>query len=113
MKKRWKAIPGLTEGFMVASFGNSGLDGKDWYVVTDHMRSSELCDTDSDAKTDAILCAAAPDLLEALKDVIGDCRCSVKERYSGHLVDCSVPHALEVIAKAEGKSETNLGVKNG
>jgi len=51
-----------------------------------------------------VLCqlhASAQDLLDALKDAIKECRCTLAERDSGHLVDCFVPHAKEVIAKAE------------
>ena len=37
------------------STGNSGDDGQDWCIQTDHVRASELidCEFPSDAKTDA------------------------------------------------------------
>jgi len=47
---------------------------------------------------------AAPELLEALKEAVQDCRCNAFQRDSGHLVDCRAPQWLELIAKAEGRS---------
>ena len=42
-------------------------------------------------------------LLSALRDAIQDCKCSMAQRDSGHLVDCFVPAAKDAIAKAEGR----------
>lgn len=49
--------------------------------------------------------SAGPDheLLTALKAVVKECRCTLMQRESGHLVGCSVPDALVVIEKYEGK----------
>lgn len=49
---------------------------------------------------DAYLIAAAPDLLEAASQA--DCACSVRERASGHLVECWMPALKDAIAKALG-----------
>jgi hypothetical protein len=46
--------------------------------------------------------AAAPDLLVALRKAVKDCRCTLIQRESGHLIDCFVPDALIAIAKARG-----------
>jgi hypothetical protein len=51
------------------------------------------------SRANAILYAAAPDLLEAAKRA--QCQCSILERDSGHLVDCWMPDLSEAIAKAE------------
>ena len=47
-------------GWLVCSFGNSGEDGKDWHVITDEVRASELAETffPEDAKLDAHRVAA-------------------------------------------------------
>lgn len=50
---------------------------------------------------DARLAAAAPELLDKLKEAVGTCRCTFLQRDSGHLLECWVPSALELIAKAE------------
>ena len=46
--------------WMIASFGNSGNDGDDWFLVTDHVNASALGDAmfPQDAKTDAMAVAA-------------------------------------------------------
>lgn len=74
-----------------------------WWVRSDGLLSISIIGQ-KEAEANARLIATAPELLEALKAVVCDCRCSIKERDSGHLVGCSVPHALDVIAKAEGRS---------
>ncbi len=55
-------------------------------------------------ESDGYLIAAAPELLQALKHAVKDCPCSLKERDSGHRVECFAPGALEAIAKAEGRN---------
>lgn len=50
---------------------------------------------------DGNLITAAPEMLETLESV--DCKCSVKERESGHLTDCFMPSVFEVIKKARGE----------
>lgn len=37
------------------------------------------------------------DLEKCVELLISDCRCSVKERMSGHLTDCPVPHIKEIL----------------
>ena len=46
--------------WMIASFGCSGDDGDDWFLVTDHVNASALGDAmfPQDAKTDAMAVAA-------------------------------------------------------
>jgi hypothetical protein len=44
--------------------------------------------------------AVQADLLAALEEAIKDCRCSLRERESGHLVDCFAPNAIEAIRRA-------------
>lgn len=58
--------------------------------------------TAEEAEANANLIAAAPELLEALEDAVRWCGCSLREKESGHCIDCFAPHALEVIAKAKG-----------
>jgi hypothetical protein len=53
----------------------------------------------------ARLIAAAPEMLEALKAAIPDCRCTLRERESGHLVECFAIAAKEAIAKATGGAQ--------
>lgn len=48
-------------GWLVCSFGNSGDDGQDWFLITDEVRGSyvaEFSDYPADAKTDALITAA-------------------------------------------------------
>lgn len=49
----------------------------------------------------AAMIAAAPSLYEAA--LKAQCACSIKERDSGHLVDCWMPEMLAAITKAEGR----------
>jgi hypothetical protein len=51
---------------------------------------------------DAALIAAAPKLLAALESAIRHCSCTLRERDSGHNLDCFVPTAEGAIAKAKG-----------
>lgn len=51
----------------------------------------------------ARLFTTAPEILEALKDAVMLCGCSVKERLSGHASECRAPYWAELIDKAEGK----------
>lgn len=46
--------------WMISSFGNSNDDNCDWYLVTDHVRGSNLADMEfpEDAKMDALRVAA-------------------------------------------------------
>lgn len=40
-------------------------------------------------------------LLDALRDAVKGCPCSMRERDSGHLVECFVPHVREALDEAE------------
>jgi hypothetical protein len=78
----------------------------DQYCVADtadFFINSDRCDDDDEANSR--LLAAAPDLYRALKEAIQSCPCSLKERDSGHRVDCFVPGALAAIAKVEEPDE--------
>ena len=60
----WMApVMASTDGssnWMISSFGNSGEDGADWYLVTDNVRASMTVDLEfpEDAKMDALRVAA-------------------------------------------------------
>lgn len=56
------------------------------------------------SEANARLIAAAPQLLAALKEATQTCQCSVRERDSGHRVDCLNPQWNAVIAEAEGRA---------
>lgn len=58
---------------------------------------------DDETIPNALLIAAAPDLLDACKQMVQWCTCSIAERESGHHVDCYVPAVLALIAKADGQ----------
>lgn len=50
------------------------------------------------------LCEAAPDLLEACKQLVKHCGCTIRERESGHRIDCFVTAELTaIIARTEKK----------
>jgi hypothetical protein len=53
----WTVANDIGEGWLVASLGSSGEDGKDYYVVTTGVHASELA---GDAKADAEFIANAP-----------------------------------------------------
>lgn len=53
----WTVANDIGEGWLVASLGSSGLDAKDYYVVTSGVHASELV---GDAKDDAEFIASAP-----------------------------------------------------
>jgi hypothetical protein len=52
----------------------------------------------AEAKANARLIAAAPELLDALRDAVKQCDCGIN-----HVRGCWTEHAREVIAKAEGR----------
>lgn len=60
----WMApVMASTDGasnWMICSFGNANEDNCDWYLVTDHVRGSNLADMEfpEDAKMDALRVAA-------------------------------------------------------
>lgn len=57
-------------------------------------------------RADAALIAAAPQLrkeLDLLVEIVGgglNCACTIKQRDSGHHVDCSVPQIIDRLAEA-------------
>lgn len=53
----------------------------------------------------ARLIAAAPELLDALKQAVSSCPCTIAERESGHLTDCQAPFWSAVIFKAENGND--------
>lgn len=55
-------------------------------------------------RENAVLIAAAPDLLAALRQAVTDCPCSVRERECGHRLGCRAPQWECVIDRAEGLS---------
>ena len=79
-------------------------DGVVWIATHDdygEASRSKVCDT---SPHNASLIAAAPDMLEALEEAVGNCGCSVNQRISGHLAECLAPEWSEIIAKAKGES---------
>ena len=50
----------MSRNWLICSFGNSGNDGQDWHLVTDHTRASDLGNAmfPEDARTDAHAVAA-------------------------------------------------------
>jgi hypothetical protein len=38
---------------------------------------------------------------EAIQLLTSDCSCTVKERMSGHLVDCPIPHVWDLLKSSE------------
>ena len=46
--------------WMICAFGNSSEDGADWFLVTDHVRASQIVDLEfpDDAKLNALTVAA-------------------------------------------------------
>lgn len=98
------------EGFTTQGFGPSRLWVPEWIFENYLAEEDEAAQLRRRAELNNYPDEVAriwkqdrDELLETLKQVVGDCRCSIKERFSGHLVGCSVPGALEVIAKVEGR----------
>ena len=52
---------------------------------------------------EAQLFAASPDLYAALESAVKDCPCSLKERVSGHPLECYAPAAIAALKKARGE----------
>ena len=59
----WKVSTDIDDGFLVAALGTDGLDGKDYYIVTDGVHASELS---GGAKGDAELIVHAPSDIKRL-----------------------------------------------
>ena len=70
------------ENWMIGSFlcGNSGIDGEDYHVTTDHVHGGELAGN-SDAKTDAEFIAQSRSIVPALLHDIRRLR-AVVEQYA-------------------------------
>jgi hypothetical protein len=71
-KSPWRVANDIDEGWLVASLGADGEDGKDYYVTTDGVHASELR---GGAREDAEFIANAPSdihfLLKLLYDRMG------------------------------------------
>lgn len=57
----------------------------------------------AEGEANATLYAAAPDLYAALLNAVESCPCTLRERESGHRIDCYAPAAQEALAKARGE----------
>ena len=79
-------------------------------ITTETLEIAELWSEDRECKlgpqewADAHLIAAAPDLYAALESAVEGCGCTLRQRDSGHLVDCFAPAAIEALRKARGES---------
>lgn len=67
------------------------------------LDEGQLENFDAEVQANAQLIAAAPELYAALDEAVQGCGCSLRERESGHRVDCYVPLALDAMAKARGE----------
>lgn len=54
-------------------------------------------------EANAALIAAAPEMYQALEAAVQNCPCSVRERDSGHRLECFAIQAIEALAKARGE----------
>jgi hypothetical protein len=73
------------------------------FIVADDEAIAEIlpCNFDAEQFANADLMVSAPELLEALEIAVQCCACTLKQRDSGHLVECFAPKAIEVIRKAK------------
>lgn len=98
------------DGFIVCSCGNSSIDGQD-YEVTMNGAAARDGLGESDARNDAYLIAAAPEMLEILETVraLLGCKTPTGEAFSDLF---EVPHefelfretVLQTFRKARGES---------
>lgn len=96
----WQARNDMDDGWLVASFGCSGDDAKDYYVMACGVRASEV---DGDAKTDAAFIAASRTLVPQLATLL-ERACELLE----HAEECfavagSKEHAKETRAFLAGE----------
>lgn len=101
----WK-VNDESNGFLVAQCGNSSEDGED-YAVFGNGHATRDGYGEPDAKNDAYLIAAAPDMywtLRAIIDAFGiNPFMKARRDMSAEELNNLIKHAVEVTLKAEGK----------
>jgi hypothetical protein len=81
------------------------------HILNDAVPDDEVCvlyGEPEENRKRAALIIAAPDLLAALRDAVKGCACTIRERESGHRVECFAPAALDAITKAENLPEKSI-----
>jgi hypothetical protein len=80
-----------------------GKNGEQWILIRNETGAIATVYPARDAEATARLLAASWRLLEAAKIAVQNCNCTVRQRDSGHLLECFAPDLKNAIAHAEGE----------